>query len=235
MVIAGGAQIVMTILRSVELLKKEEEKMSKIIFASSLLILLMLGAAACDNNGMTGNTNSSATTMSDSDLETAIKNKFDADTNLRAANLDIDADAEKNSVTLSGKVESQALRTKAVELAKSAHAGMVVTDKIDVVPREITRADYTEDMAVKTRENAKERGDTLGSSLDDAWIHTKIVTQLIGNTDTPERKINVDVVNNVVTLRGTVENNEQKMEAERVAKETDGVKSVKNMLKIKAT
>lgn len=68
--------------------------------------------------------------------------------------------------------------------------------------------------------------------MDDAWIHTKIVTKLIGNSDTPERKINIDVVNNVVTLRGTVDTAAQKAEAERVAKDTEGVKSVKNMLKV---
>ena len=60
----------------------------------------------------------------------------------------------------------------------------------------------------------------------------QIVTKLIGNTDTPERKINVDVVNNVVTLRGTVDTAEQKAEAERVAKDTEGVKRVVNQLKV---
>lgn len=68
--------------------------------------------------------------------------------------------------------------------------------------------------------------------MDDAWIHTKIVSKLIANPDTPERKINVDVMNNAVVLRGTVTTNEEKMEAERVAKETEGVKSVKNLLKV---
>jgi osmotically-inducible protein OsmY len=60
----------------------------------------------------------------------------------------------------------------------------------------------------------------------------KIVAKLIGDADTPERKINVDVVDNVVTLRGTVDSPQQKAEAERIAKETDGVKSVKNQLKV---
>lgn len=121
----------------------------------------------------------------------------------------------------------------AVELARAAHAGLVITDKIDVKPRELTRADYTEEQATTEKGRAEKYGEKLGDSLDDAWIHTKIVAKLIGNADTPERKINIDVVNNVVTLRGTVETNEQKTEAERVAKETEGVKIVKNMLKVK--
>ncbi len=72
----------------------------------------------------------------------------------------------------------------------------------------------------------------MGASLDDAWIHMKIVARLIGDADTPERKINVDVVNNVVTLRGAVDTAEQRTEAERIARETEGVKRVVNQLKI---
>jgi len=82
------------------------------------------------------------------------------------------------------------------------------------------------------REKAKSAGDTLGKSIDDTWIHTKITTKLIGNSETPARKINVDVVNGVVTLRGAVETPTAKEEAERVAKTTDGVKRVRNLLKV---
>jgi len=41
------------------------------------------------------------------------------------------------------------------------------------------------------------------------------------------------VKNNVVTLRGSVETKEQKARVEEVAKSTQGVKSVRNMLVIK--
>ncbi len=56
--------------------------------------------------------------------------------------------------------------------------------------------------------------------------------KLIGDTDTPARKINVDVVNQVVTLRGKVGSASERLEAERIAKETDGVKRVVNLLKV---
>jgi osmotically-inducible protein OsmY len=91
---------------------------------------------------------------------------------------------------------------------------------------------YTEEQAREERARAKEKKETIGQSLDDAWIHTKIVAKLIGNSDTPERKINVDVINGDVTLRGTVDTAEAKSEAERIAKETDGVKKVVNQLKV---
>ena len=42
------------------------------------------------------------------------------------ADLSVRADVTKNEVTLSGTVESEAVRSKAVELAKIAHVGVVV-------------------------------------------------------------------------------------------------------------
>jgi osmotically-inducible protein OsmY len=91
---------------------------------------------------------------------------------------------------------------------------------------------YSEEQARAERERAKANKETLGQSLEDAWIHTKIVAKLIGDADTPERKINVDVLDGAVTLRGTVDTLEAKTEAGRIAKETDGVKKVTNQLKV---
>lgn len=170
--------------------------------------------------------------MTNSELEDKIKAQFTTDAQLNAANLSVDANVDRNEITLSGTVGSESLRTKAVDLAKSAHAGLIVTTKIDVKPGQISRAAYTLERAREERSIAKTRGETIGGSLDDAWIHTTLVAQLIGNSTTPERKINVDVVKSAVTLRGTVETAEQKTEAGDLAKNTDGVKSVSNELKV---
>jgi hypothetical protein len=69
-------------------------------------------------------------------LEKAVKAKFDSDEQVKRANIKVDADVTKNQVTLSGTVESEALRSKAVELAKSAQVGVIVDDKINVKPRQ---------------------------------------------------------------------------------------------------
>lgn len=100
------------------------------------------------------------------------------------------------------------------------------------VPTPTATPKYSEEQAREERVRAKENKETIGDTLDDAWIHAKIVAKLIGDTKTPERKINVDVVNNEVTLRGTVDTAEAKAEAERVAKGTDGVRKVVNQLKV---
>jgi osmotically-inducible protein OsmY len=170
--------------------------------------------------------------MSDSDLEAKIRAKLNADPQLRAADLSIDADADENEVEISGDVASQELRRKAVELVRGSEPGLIVTDKIDVTPTELSRTDYGDDQAAEERTRAKDRGDTIGDSSSDAWIHMKIVSKLMADADTPMRKINVDVENDVVTLRGDVDNAMQKSEAERIAKETEGVKSVVNKLTV---
>ena len=174
------------------------------------------------------------TRPTNAELEQTIKAKLSSDPQLAAADLKVDADADKNQVTLSGNVQTEPARTQAVAMAKSARPGVVVVDKIDVKPRELTRSEYTEDMAREARDKAKATGQKVGDTADDAWIHTKIVAKFAVNSDTPARKIDVDVVNNVVTLRGEVESATAKEEAGRIAKETDGVKAVKNLLKVHA-
>ena len=69
-------------------------------------------------------------------LEKAVRVRFDSDERVKAANLNVKADVTRNEVTLSGTVDSEALRARAVELAKSAHVGVIVTDKITVKPRQ---------------------------------------------------------------------------------------------------
>jgi len=162
-----------------------------------------------------------------------VKDKLALDPQLSARKIDVSADAEKNQITLSGDVPTEQIRMRAVELAKAARTGVSVVDKIDVKPAEISRAEYTEEMARKARDKAKEAGDKIGESLEDAWIHSKITAKLIGDSTTPARKINVDVKNNAVTLRGEVDSAAAKAEAERIAKETDGVKRVNNLLKVR--
>jgi BON domain-containing protein len=74
------------------------------------------------------------TPMSDSDLEKAIHAKLESDDALKQAKLSVNADVKDNKVTIAGAVASQELRTKAVELAKSAQPGIIIEDEIDVKP-----------------------------------------------------------------------------------------------------
>jgi osmotically-inducible protein OsmY len=114
----------------------------------------------------------------------------------------------------------------------NTNANMATPERMATPTPGSGRGEYSEKQAAEERERAKQSKETIGDTLDDAWIHTKIVAKLIADSDTPERKINVDVVNNVVTLRGEVDTAQAKTDAEKIAKETEGVKSVVNQLKV---
>ena len=105
-----------------------------------------------------------------------------------------------------------------------------LVDTIKVKPAEIPRSEYTELMARRAREQALTLGDKIGNSIDDAWIYSKVMARLSTDSGTPAFKINVDVTDKVVTLRGKVDSTAAKAQAERTAQDTDGVKSVKNLL-----
>jgi hypothetical protein len=93
----------------------------------------------------------------------------------------------------------------------------------------ITREEYEKNRADYDRD----RGDSrIGSGANDSWLWVKTRASLLGTSDLRESTIDVDVENDVVTLRGTVETAAQKTKAEQVAKDIDGVKSVKNQLKV---
>jgi len=194
---------------------------------NTLSIAGILALAACST------TETKVTKLSNSDLEQMVKARLAADPQL-AKSIDVSADADKNEVTLKGDVPTEQLRSQAIDLAKSSKEGLVITDKIDVKPLEVSRSEFTEDMARDVREKAKATGDKIGDTLDDAWIHGKIMAKLVGNSETPARKIKIDVVNHIVTLRGEVNTVRAKAEAERTARDTEGVKRVRNLLRVVA-
>ena len=202
--------------------------MRKPIIFISLGFLMLAG---CSQTGSTTSA-SAPSAVSDSDLQNAIQARLNSDPDLNAAKLDVDAHAKDNKVTLKGTVATESMRLRAVELAKAGNPNLEITDKIDVKPRAVSRSEYTEDMAREARERAKTSGDKIGTSLNDAWIHTKITSKLIGDKETPARKINIDVVDGIVTLRGEVNSTVAKDEADRVAKDTEGVRRVRNLLKV---
>jgi osmotically-inducible protein OsmY len=191
----------------------------------SIVGILLLASCSTESN-------TKAVGRTDADLEQSIKAKLDSDPSIKSANIGVATNAASNEATLSGTVPTEAMRLRAVELAKSAQPKLVVTDKIDVRPTEVSRNDYTEDMARSAREKARELGNQVGRSLDDAWLYSKIVARLAADPDTSAIKVHVDVTNKVVTLRGRVGTAEAKTQAERLAKDTEGVTAVRDLLKV---
>lgn len=100
---------------------------------------------------------------------------------------------------------------------------------IDRTNSNISREEYDKNRA----EYEKDKGSsTIGQGVNDSWIWFKTRAALLTTSDLRDSTINVDVVNDVITLKGTVANAAQKASAEKVAKGIDGQKGVKNELKV---
>lgn len=96
----------------------------------------------------------------------------------------------------------------------------------------VNRADYDKNRADYERDKGSS---TIGQGANDSWLWFKTRAALLATNDLRESTINVDVVNDKITLKGTVANAEQKKKAEDVAKGIDGQKGVTNELKVAPT
>jgi hypothetical protein len=126
-----------------------------------------------------------------------------------------------------------------VNVNRAANANAVATPAATTTPAGSaynrnynSKEDYNKD-AANYRAEAKNKGESVGQSVEDGWIHIKVRAALASVNDLRDSTINVDVDNNVVTLRGTVPNAASKKAAEDAAKKVDGVKSVTNKLEVK--
>lgn len=80
-------------------------------------------------------------------------------------------------------------------------------------------------------ENRRTAGETAGDAAVTAKVKTAIATDVGARTATA---VNVTTYNGTVQLTGFVDSNDQKQRAEAAAKKVDGVKSVKNDIRIKS-
>src|SRR5262245_20664825 len=71
-----------------------------------------------------------------------------------------------------------------------------------------------------------------GTQVDDAWITTKINSKLVADPDVKMTDVSVQTDEGVVTLTGRVESEAERREAVKLARETQGVNSVRDMLRV---
>jgi osmotically-inducible protein OsmY len=95
----------------------------------------------------------------------------------------------------------------------------------------MTREEYDKNKADYDKDRA---GSTIGSGINDSWLWFKTKAALAGVNDLRDSTINVDVTNDVITLKGTVATAAQKAAAETAAKGIEGQKGIKNELKVQA-
>ena len=199
-------------------------KISKTLLAVMMGSALVCGSAmaettATDKAQSTANTagekidnsmNKVGNFMDDSSITAKVKAALvDADD---IKSTDISVETDKNVVTLSGFVESQAQAEKAVSVAKGIEGVKSVSDKLHV-------------------RDGKEQ--SAKGYAGDAATTSEIKAKLLADDIVPSRNVKVETTDGVVQLSGEVESKAQSDRAESIAKAIDGVNSVKNDLKVK--
>lgn len=124
---------------------------------------------------------------------------------------DISVKTDKKVVTLSGFVQSQAQAEAAVAAAKTVEGVASVSDKLHV-------------------RDSKES--SIKGYAGDTATTSEVKAKLLADDIVPSRNVKVETTDGVVQLSGTVESQAQSERAESVAKAVEGVKSVKNDLKV---
>jgi len=95
----------------------------------------------------------------------------------------------------------------------------------------MTREEYDKNKADYEKDRT---GSTIGQGANDSWLWFKTKSALATTNDLRDSTINVDVVNDVITLKGTVATKAESDKALSVARGIDGQKGVKNELKVQA-
>ena len=171
--------------------------------------------------------------QSDPGITTAVKSKLAADDTVKAYRIDVDT--KDRVVTLSGEVDTAGAKARAVELARGTNGVREVVDNTRIKDG-ITPPGGLDDAAqAKARESAQAaepKVDAAIGAVGDAGITAKVKTKFLADTKISGLKIDVDTKDNVVTLSGTVPSSAERARAVSVAKDTDGVKSVVNKLKV---
>lgn len=75
--------------------------------------------------------------------------------------------------------------------------------------------------------------ETVGAYVDDASITTQIKSRFVSNKDVDAASIKVETLNGTVMLSGFAKSSTERATAERIARDVNGVKSVRNEIAVR--
>lgn len=179
------------------------------ILASTIALGLSTGIASAEPSDTTlmGN----ADTRMEATIETSIF------LNRHLNPFEIDADVQKGTAYLRGTVDEAVDKDLAEEIARSV-------DGVTSVKNEI--------VVEKNYEAPKRKGPTLASRIADATTTASVKSRLLWNRNTHGLDIDVDTMQGMVTLQGTVRSAAESELATKIAENTSGVRAVKNKLAV---
>ena len=156
------------------------------------------------------------TTVSDASIAAAVKSQLLWNEN--TSGLRIDVDVVRGEVTLKGTADSEASKELAGRIAET-------TDDVRAVEN---RLQVDSELAAKDGDEARKPTEVAS----DAWISTKVKSALLWNSNVPGSRIDVDAEAGVVTLSGEVDSDSQKELARRIADDIQGVREVRDQLRV---
>jgi osmotically-inducible protein OsmY len=191
-----------------------QTQFKKSALASNLLAAM---AISC-NAGSAGAADTIAQNNLEARQEAQIQTTYNLSPYLRAIDLKVSVHGDK--ATLSGKVNENAGKELAEQIALGANGIKSVDNQIVVDP------EYVPPMLTSPVRK-------YGEIVDDASITAAVKSKLLWSKYTDDLNTNVDTNRGRVILTGTADNKEAKAFAGQLARSTNGVKSVDNRLEIK--
>ncbi len=160
--------------------------------------------------------------LDDATITASVKAKLLADERTKA--FDINVDTLKAVVTLTGGADSDAAKRAAQEVAGQVEGVILIKNEL-IVAAPGSEARQDANTATASGE-VREAMDEAGDGIDDAWITSKVKTQLLADADIRGTQITVETQANVVTLGGMSDNPAARAKAIKIAEATQGVSKV---------
>jgi len=169
-----------------------------VIAGMGLVVLIAAMAGACAET-------------KDTTIAGTVKTKLAADGQVKAT--EIDVDTANGVVTLTGNVDSQIAKDRALQIARDTKGVVQVKDMISV--REGAASG-----------DAPSPSRTVGERIDDAGITAKVKNRLLEDPAVKGLKIDVDTREGVVYLTGSIPGAGERDRAVQIARATEGVRDV---------
>src|SRR5262245_25401041 len=147
----------------------------------------------------------------DATVTGTVKTKLAADDQVKAG--EINVNTTNGVVTLTGNIDSQAAKDRAMQIARETRGVTEVKDMISV--REGAASG-----------DARSPSRTIGERVDDAGITAKVKSRLLDDPGTHGLKIDVDTREGVVYLTGSIPGSVERDKAVQIARATEGVRDV---------
>jgi osmotically-inducible protein OsmY len=167
---------------------------------------------------------------SDAGITTAVHARYYSDPTVRGRNIDVTT--TNGVVTLHGVVADDESRRQAENLARNVEGVREVQNQLRVETAGVP-ADEAGRRADAGPVDTRDRDD---GRVNAGWLTTRIQAQYFTTTDVKGR--NIDVTSNsdgLVTLRGEVENEQERRRAVEIAQNTDGATRVEDHLRVTGT